>query len=91
MLDSTTTMDDHELAQMKQTRRERVARSKSRGRGKSGTFFGSPWATVICMSVALGSVIGYWRGVPQWALLAMGLGVALILFVAGYAWRVGTR
>ena len=29
------------------------------------SFFGSPYSAVICMLVALGSIIGFWRGIPR--------------------------
>jgi hypothetical protein len=89
MIDCVTTMDTKELARIKHARRSRLSRALGHGGAKSSTFFGSPWAAVVCMLVALGSVVGYWRGVPQWALLAMGLGAVVILVVAGWAWKIG--
>jgi hypothetical protein len=78
-------MDEHEVLQRRRTRKARIDRVRSRGSNKS--FFGSPYAALICMLVALGSIIGYWRGVPSWALLALGMGVVLIIAGAGFLIR----
>jgi hypothetical protein len=82
-------MDDREMAQRRRLRRQRIDRVQ--GRGGAKVFFGSPYAAVICMLVALGSIIGYWRGVPSWALLALGMGAVLIIAGAGFFWRSNRR
>ena len=81
-------MDEREIAQRKRTRNQRLARSRARG---VGHFFASPYAAVVCMLVALGSIVGFWRGVPQWALLALGVGAVLIIVTAGFFYRAKNR
>ena len=82
-------MDDRELVQSRRTRQQRIERVKTRGGAKN--FFASPYAALICMLVALGSIIGFWRGVPSWALLALGMGSVIIIFAAGFFWGSNRR
>jgi len=82
-------MDDQELVQRRKTRTQRIKRAKSRGGSK--TFFASPYAALICMLVALGSIVGFWRGVPSWALLAIGMAAVIIIAMAGFFWRSTRR
>ena len=85
-VDSNSDMKSNErdIAQRRKTRQQRIARSRARG---VGTFFASPYAAVVCMLVALGSIVGFWRGVPSWAMLALGMGAVLIIVVAGFFYR----
>ena len=79
-------MEDHELIQRRVSRQNRISRTKRRG-GQGVAFFGSPYAAIVCMLVALGSIVGFWRGVPNWALLALGMGAVIIVAMAGFFWR----
>lgn len=80
-------MDDHEIARVRKTRKQRIDRVKARGAKDPGRFFASPYAAIVCMIIALGSVVGFWRGVPSWALLGIGIGAVLIIVIAGFFWR----
>lgn len=85
MIDSVATMDEQELVQRRRARRQRIV--KTNRRRKSALFFSSPTAAVVCMLVALGSIVGFWRGVPSWALLGLGVGAVLIVVLTGFFWR----
>lgn len=82
-------MDEHELAQRRRTRKHRIDRVRSRGGTR--TFFGSSYAALICMLVALGSIIAYWRDVPSWVYLALGMGAVLIIAGTGFFLRSNQR
>jgi len=80
-------MEDQEELQLRRARK-RHDRARSRRRSRlAGTFFASPYSAIICMLVALGSIVAFWRGVPSWALLALGFGAVLIIGVAGFFYR----
>lgn len=74
-------MEDREIVERRRSRQQRIARAKSRGRQSQGggNFFATPSAAIVSMFVALGSIIAFWRGVPDWALIAMGMGAVIIL------------
>ncbi len=85
-------MDDHKLLQRRQMRKKRIDRTKLRGSTKDATsFFGSPYSAIVCMLVALGYIVGFWRGVPSWAILALGVGAVVIVIAAGFFWRSSCR
>lgn len=76
----------NEVEQRRARKRHERARSRRRSR-LAGTFFASPYSAIICMLVALGSIVAFWRGVPSWALLALGFGAVVIIGVAGFFYR----
>ena len=85
-------MEDHEIIERRASRQKRIARTKRRGAIEGvGQFFASPYAAIVCMLVALGSIVGFWRGVPSWALLALGVGAVIIIVVAGFFWKRSVR
>lgn len=82
-------MEEHDVAQRRRMRKHRIDRVKSRGGTK--TFFGSSYAALICMLVALGSIIAYWRDVPLWVYLALGMGAVLIIAGTGFFLKSNRR
>ena len=73
-----------ELEARRRIRKQRIARATGRG---GGGFFSSPQSAVVCMLVALGSILAFWGGLPRWALLALGVGALAVVLLAALLWR----
>ena len=75
---SEATMDEQTLLERRRLRQRRIQRTGTRGK-KQKNLLSSPISAVFCMSIALGSILAFWGGLPRWALLALGLMVFLVV------------
>jgi len=77
--------EDRDVIARRRARQRRMARVGSGGEPKG--FFATPLSAVVCMAIALGAVLAFWGGAPQWVLLALGIGSIVVVVIGIAFWR----
>jgi hypothetical protein len=71
--------DEHDPSAVRRSRERRLAEAT---RKRPGGFLSSPYAALTLKALAIGAVVAFWLGAPQWVFLALAVG-ALGVIVLG--------